>query len=190
MQIPQDDISRLTDEELLGRYRAGGGVAWLGMLYARYTELVYGVALKYLRTRPDAEDATMHIFEELLLKAAQHDIRCFRTWLYSVVRNHCLGVLRREGHMPPAELPATLSDENSVTELLGDEEQRQQLSEALARCMERLPETQRRSLRLFFFDDRSYADIAAMTSWHLKSIKSYIQNGKRNLRLCLENNRR
>lgn len=190
MHIPQDDISRMSDEELLGRYRAEGRTEWLGVLYARYTQLVYGVALKYLRTRPDAEDAVMQIFEELIQKAARHDIRCFRTWLYSVTRNHCLGMLRTAGHMPPAELPATLPDDAPVTELLCDEERRQQLSEALARCMERLPEPQRRSLRLFFFDNRSYADIAAATSWHLKSIKSYIQNGKRNLRLCLENCKR
>lgn len=190
MHIPQEDISRMGDEELLGRYRAGGGAEWLGALYVRYTELVYGVALKYLRTRPDAEDAVMQIFEELLRKAAQHDIRCFRTWLYSVVRNHCLGLLRRRGHMPQAELPATLADDGSMTDLLCDEQQRQQLAEALSRCLERLPEPQRRSLRLFFFDNFSYADIAAATSWHLKSIKSYIQNGKRNLRLCLENQKR
>lgn len=191
MHIPTDDNpARMTDTELLHRYRADGHIEWLAALYTRYTELAYGMALKYLRSRHDAEDAVMQIFEELIRKAAQHEIREFRTWLHSVVRNHCLGQLRREGRMPPAELPANLTDDGSVTELLCEEEQKRFLSEALARCMERLPEPQRRSIALFFFDNLSYADIAAATSWHRKSVKSYIQNGKRNLRLCLENSER
>lgn len=190
MHIPTDDTpSRMTDAELLDRYRADGCIEWLAVLYDRYTELAYGVALKYLRSRPDAQDAVMQIFEELIRKTMRHEIREFRTWLHSVVRNHCLGRLRREGRMPPAELPANLPDDDSMTELLCDEEQKRLLSEALARCMERLPEPQRRSIVLFFFDNLSYADIAAATSWQLKSVKSYIQNGKRNLRLCLKNNR-
>ncbi|WP_295935868.1 sigma-70 family RNA polymerase sigma factor [uncultured Alistipes sp.] len=181
--------THLTDPELLSRYRSDGRTEWLGTLYARYTELVYGIALKYLRNRPDAEDAVMQIFEELIDKASRHDIREFRTWLYTVARNHCLRQLRQSGRMPSAELPVNMADDSPVTELLCEEKRQSRISEALADCLERLPEPQRRSILLFFFENLSYADIAAATSWHLKSIKSYIQNGKRNLRNCLESNR-
>lgn len=190
MQFVSSEPARPEDGLLLARYRAEGRPEDLATLYARYTELVYGVALRYLHSRADAEDAVMQIFEELLQKARRHDIRCFRTWLYTLVRNHCLMQLRQAGKMPPGELPRDMGCEDPLAELLCDGDRQQRLSEALARCMERLPEPQQRSIRLFFFDNLSYADIAAATSWHLKSIKSYIQNGKRNLRLCLENGKR
>lgn len=190
MRLSTDDTSRPSDDELLARYRADGCTEHLAELYTRYTELVYGVALRYLHNRADAEDAVMQLFEELIPKVRQHEIRCFRTWLHTVVRNHCLMQLRQAGKMPPAELPRELGAEDNLVELLCDGDRGQRLSEAIARCMERLPEPQRRSIRLFFFDRLSYADIAAATSWHLKSVKSYIQNGKRNLRLCLENTER
>ena len=86
-------------------------------------------------------------------------------------------------------LPNELPDDGQLVDLLADEERRLRIAEALDRCLERLPEPQRRSIRLFFFDRCSYADIAAATSWHLKSVRSYIQNGKRNLKICLEKNR-
>lgn len=177
----------LTDAELLDRYRQTGSMEPLGELYARYMELVYGVALKYLRSQADAEDAVMQLFEELIPKVRRHEIRCFRTWLHSVVRNHCLGLRRRAGRMPQTALSTTLCDEGTITERLAEGDLQELRADALTRCMERLPEPQRRSIRLFFEEELSYADIAAVTLWQVKSVKSYIQNGKRNLRLCLEN---
>ena len=179
-----DDTSR-SDAELLERYRTERRTEWFATLYLRYTERIYGLALRYLGNRADAEDAVMQLFEELAGKVLRHDIACFRTWLYSVARNHCLMRLRRAGKHPPAPLARDPEDDATI-ELLADREARERRREALATCLERLPEPQRRSIRLFFFDDLSYADIAAATSWHLKSVKSYIQNGKRNLRRCLE----
>lgn len=176
-----------SDDELLARYRADGRPEHLATLYLRYTELVYGVALRYLRNRADAEDAVMQLFEELIVKVTRQPIRNFRSRLHTVARNLCLMRLREAGKMPPAELPRELGDDGDFAALLADGNRRQQIAEALAGCLERLPETQRQSIRLFFFDDCSYADIAAATSWHLKSIRSYIQNGKRNLKNCLRN---
>lgn len=189
MQLPEKNPLRPDDDELLARYRADGRTEHLAQLYLRHTELVYGVALHLLRNRADAEDVVMQLFEELIVKARRHEIRNFRSWLHTVCRNLCLMRLRREGRMPPAEMPRELPDDGQLIDLLADEERRQQLRTALERCLERLPEPQRRSIRLFFFDRCSYADIAAATSWHLKSVRSYIQNGKRNLKICLEKNR-
>lgn len=178
-----------SDDELLTRYRTDGRTEHLAELYTRYTELVYGMALHYLRNRADAEDAVMQLFEELIAKVRHHEIRHFRNWLHSVCRNLCLMRLRQAGKMPPAELPNELPDDGQLVDLLADEERRLRIAEALDRCLERLPEPQQRSIRLFFFDRCSYADIAAVTAWHLKSVRSYIQNGKRNLKICLEKNR-
>lgn len=153
-----------SDDELLARYRADGRPEHLATLYLRYTELVYGVALRYLRNRADAEDAVMQLFEELIVKVARQPIRNFRGWLHTVARNLCLMRLREAGKMPPAELPRELGDDGDFAALLADGNRRQQIAETLAGCLERLPETQRQSIRLFFFDDCSYADIAAATS--------------------------
>lgn len=186
MRILPDDTNT-PDAELLARYTRSNSLEDLGRLYARYMELIYGLSLRYLGSRADAEDAVMQLFEELPRKLRDHEVREFRTWLHSVARNHCLGILRRTGRQAPAPLPLHLHEDQSVLTLLLDGDERQRQHDVLTRCLERLPEPQRRSIRLFFFDECSYAQIADATSWQLKSVKSYIQNGKRNLRLCLEN---
>ena len=183
-------VTEADDEELLARYRAAGRIEELAALYMRYAELVYGVALRYLRNRADAEDAVMQLFEELGDKVRRHEIRCFRTWLHTVVRNHCLMRLRRAGKMPPGELPGERGDDGEFVEMLCEDDRRERIAAALEECLERLPEPQRRAIRLFFWEGCSYADIAAATAWHLRSVKSYLQNGKRNLKICLENRMR
>ena len=121
-----------SDDELLARYRADGCPEHLASLYLRYTELVYGVALRYLRNRADAEDAVMQLFEELIVKVARQPIRNFRGWLHTVARNLCLMRLREAGKMPPAELPRELGDDGDFAALLADGNRRQQIAEALA----------------------------------------------------------
>lgn len=187
MPLFDEELKMLTDIQLLDRYRRTGGSDSIGALYGRYADLVYGVCLKYLRSVPDAEDTVMELFELLPEKLRRSEIREFRTWLYSVTRNHCLGLLRRAGRMPTAELAREPGEEAEVLRLLTGGEPNEARLNALERCLERLPDPQRRSIRLFFWEKQSYADIAAATSWHVKSVKSYIQNGKWNLRLCLEN---
>ena len=96
-----------SDDELLARYRADGRPEHLATLYLRYTELVYGMALRYLRNRADAEDAVMQLFEELIVKVARQPIRNFRSWLHTVARNLCFMRLREAGKMPPGSPTAT-----------------------------------------------------------------------------------
>ncbi|MCH5327460.1 MAG: sigma-70 family RNA polymerase sigma factor [Coprobacter sp.] len=174
-----------SDEELLRRYLRSGETEYFGILYDRYIPLVYGVCLKYLRSAEDAEDAVMQLFEELTVKVRQYEIDRFRTWLYSVVRNHCLQLLRREEREIPVDWAAFPADSDEFLDLLGEEGDEEQLR-ALHHCLDRLPEEQRISIRAFFLAQKSYAEIADETGYVLKSVKSYIQNGKRNLKLCIE----
>ena len=177
--------STVSDAELLDRFRLEGRVEALGMLYDRYIPLVYGMCLKYLRSSDEAEDAVMAIYEQLQQRVARYEIREFRTWLYSVVRNHCLQWLRRHNRTIALENEAACVESDPILHLL-DESDQSRRDRTLQHCLERLPEPQRRSISLFFFDERSYADIVALTGWALKSVKSYLQNGKRNLKLCIE----
>ncbi|MDR1676356.1 MAG: sigma-70 family RNA polymerase sigma factor [Tannerella sp.] len=175
-----------TDEELLQRYKDTGHSDSLGQLYDRYVMLVYGLCLKYLRDEADAQDAVMQLFEELMTKVLRHEIQVFRTWLHSVARNHCLQLLRSRERAPSVEYHPGIMESDEILHLLDETEEEDERMPALRDCMEKLPENQRVSILRFFAEEMSYADIAEATGYPLKSVKSYIQNGKRNLKICIE----
>lgn len=180
------NINRLTDEELLDAYKKTGHTEYFGALYNRYMPLLYGVCLKYLQHTQDAQDAVMQLFEYLLPRVSDYEIGVFRTWLHSVVRNHCLQILRKEKRGMTVELRADLMESDEIGYLLEKEEPESERMDALRQCMAKLPNEQRTCLTLFFIDKLSYADIVATTGYTLSRVKSYIQNGKRNLKICIE----
>ena len=200
------DYSR-EDGELLSRFIETGDAVWFGELYTRYMPLVYGLCLKYLGNVEDAEDAVMQIFEELTPKLENYRIKNFRTWLWSVAKNHCLQILRREKRggrpikvdfderfMESPRLLHLLSEGKGVGEIaevggvggVGVEREDEAVLAALERCMDKLSERQKEAVAMFFMEKRSYAEIADATLHDVKGVKSYIQNGKRNLKMCLE----
>ena len=179
-----------TDEELLRYYKDTGKSDSFGQLFDRYIPLVYGVCLKYLRDADEAQDAAMQLFEYLLSKVLQYEIKEFRTWLYRVAQNHCLQILREKERTIQVELRPDFMESDEILHLLDEEDDEDnERTQALQRCMEALPENQRISVTRFFMDELSYADIVELTGYSLKSVKSYIQNGKRNLKICVEKNR-
>jgi RNA polymerase sigma-70 factor (ECF subfamily) len=175
-----------TDEELLQRYKDTGHSDSLAQLYDRYVMLVYGLCLKYLRDETEAQDAVMQLFEELMSKVLHHEIQVFRTWLYSVARNHCLQLMRSRERALSVEYHSEIMESDEILHLLDETEEEDERMPALRDCMEKLPENQRVSILRFFAEEMSYADIAEATGYPLKSVKSYIQNGKRNLKICIE----
>ena len=175
-----------TDEELLQLYKNSGKTDYFGKLYDRYIPLVYGLCLKYLQNEDEAQDAVMQLFEELLPKVLKHDIQTFRTWLYTVSRNHCMQILRDKERTMQVEFNSDVMESNDILHLLDEEDDNSERVQALLYCMEKLPEQQRESIVLFFNDGLSYADIVDNTGFPLTKVKSYIQNGKRNLKICIE----
>jgi RNA polymerase sigma factor (sigma-70 family) len=177
-----------TDVELLERYRATRDPLHLGFLFDRYAHLALGVSLRYLRNREDAEDAVMEVYERLMKALLEHEVSNFRSWLYSVVANHCRMILRRRKGAP-AEVPASEELLDAVlasapvphADALEDE----RLMQALPGALAGLAEGQRRCLELFYLDGLSYAEVAARTGYASNEVKSHIQNGKRNLRNLL-----
>jgi RNA polymerase sigma-70 factor (ECF subfamily) len=173
------------DEELIFRYRLEGATAVLGELYNRYAALIYGVCLKYLKDREEARDATMDIFEKIPELILRHEIRYFRGWVLVTARNHCLMQLRTSGksyrlnNFPEGimESADAVHPENDL------------LEENLTRledCLAQLVEAQCRCVRLFYFERKCYAEVARLTGYTDKAVKSHIQNGKRNLKICME----
>ena len=174
-----------TDEELLQKYRETNNTEYFGQLYNRYIPLVYGVCLKYLQNEDKSQDAVMEIFEMLLPKIVGYDIKVFKTWLYSVVKNHCFHKLKENKRELVVDFDSNIMESDSVLTLLS-EDLSEDRENALNKCLELLPEPQRIAVLKFFYENLSYAEIVEATGFQLKSVKSYIQNGKRNLKNCIE----
>lgn len=159
----------------------------VGVLFTRYTSLVYGVCLKYLKKREEAQDATMGIFEKLLESLLEYEITHFKSWLYVTSRNHCLMHLRAQKTKQTEELSPMLMETGSVEHLEDATEWEGNLVK-LENCIEKLPTEQEHCVRLFFLQQKCYQEISTETKYTLNKVKSYIQNGKRNLKLCMERN--
>lgn len=181
---------QLSDEDLIRRYRRSRDHQWAGELYQRYTHLVFGVSMKILKNEEDCKDAVMDIFDHLLESLLTYDITNFRSWLYSVTRNHCLSLVRRSRRItyadqPPEELGyqyLIMEDDHSP---YCNHNGREIDVDDLEQAMARIPADQRACLQLFFLDGHSYRHIAELTGMPLNMVKSNIQNGKRNLRNLL-----
>jgi RNA polymerase sigma factor (sigma-70 family) len=171
------------DINLLHNYRESGDLTGLGKLYERYMPLIFGICLKYLKDEDTAKDAVMGIFEELVIKAKQHDVKQFRSWVYVLARNYCLMQLRAGKKMETVNLDDFM-EFNPV--LHPDDNNKEAALSALERCMEKLSAPQKQSVDLFYLKEKCYKEIVELTGFSINDVKSYIQNGKRNLKICLE----
>lgn len=181
------EASEPSDLELVERYRATRDPAHLGDLFERYAHLVLGVSLRYLRNREDAEDAAMEVYERLSTALLRHEVANFKSWLHSVVANHCRMALRRR-----RSAPATVEASEELLDAVlasapapHEDDALEENLEALRAALAGLGEAQRRCLELFYLEGHSYAEIARRSGYALKEVKSHIQNGKRNLRIAL-----
>lgn len=181
--------AKRSEEELLQEFRRGNDPAVLGELYSGYMHLVYGVCLKYLRDRDESKDAVMHIFEKLITEIPRHEIDNFRSWLHVVTRNHCLMQIRSK-KSSDRKLAEWLIDSETFMENHYDlhpiDDDGQEYESGLEECIEGLREDQRQCIRLFYFGNKCYNEIAANLGIDEKKVKSHLQNGKRNLKLCLD----
>lgn len=176
-----------SDEELLALFKDTGKADYFQQLYERYIPLVYGLCLKYLQNTEESQDATVDIYETLSQKIAGYNIGVFKNWLYSVVKNHCFHILKENKREIIVDFDSQIM-ESDETLTLFSEDRDEEKENALNSCLERLPEPQRLAIQKFFYENKSYADIVEETGFNLKSVKSYIQNGKRNLKICIEKN--
>ena len=168
------------------RYKQRGDREVVGELYKRYVHLVYGVCLQYLRNRDDSKDAVMQIFEKLFVSLKEHDVENFKSWLHVTTKNHCLMALRKIKKSDLGENIDTSVMELSQIDHHEDEMELEDNLTLLQKCMEQLKEAQKMCIQLFFIEKKCYNEIVGTTSYPLKKVKSYIQNGKRNLKLCME----
>jgi RNA polymerase sigma factor (sigma-70 family) len=156
----------------------------LAELYQRYMELVYGVCLKYLKEPEDAKDAVINIYEELIIKVKKHEIDNFKGWLYQLAKNHCLMKLRSQKRQP-------VNVDISVVQLaenvhLNGELEKEENFKQLQYCLGQLGQEQKQIVELFYLKEKCYKEIATLTGLEINNVKSYLQNGRRNLKICME----
>jgi RNA polymerase sigma-70 factor, ECF subfamily len=181
-------IESRSDKELIAAFCEKGDLELLGLLYNRYLHLVYGLCMKYLKNREESKDAVMQIFEILITDIPKFDILNFKSWLYVVSKNFCLMKLRKESSIQKKWQDYQTTEFMESTEILHplDEIENDHLQEKLKDCMERLKEVQRQCVELFYYKQKCYKEISTELDIEEIKVKSYIQNGKRNLKICIE----
>lgn len=174
-----------SDHELVLLYRQSADLRVLGELYQRYMELVYGVCLKYLKVPDQAQDAVMQIFEELVLKLKKHEVENFRGWLHQVAKNHCLMQLRTPKNLKTVEISPLLVQNEEDVHLNGVMEKEENLKK-LEKCIDSLSDEQRMMIKLFYLEGKCYNEIVEITGRDWNHVRSAIQNGRRNLKVCMD----
>jgi RNA polymerase sigma-70 factor (ECF subfamily) len=183
VSVPVPSHSSLTDKELLELFYADHNNEWLGILLERYTLLLYGVSMKYLKNPEEAKDAVQQIFLKVITELHKYEVTYFSSWLYMIARNHCLMKLRdRKGPARPIQDESSSAAAAEEPDFLEKELMLQELETA----MHALNREQQLCVTLFYLQKKSYQEISAETGFSMLQVKSYIQNGKRNLRLMME----
>jgi len=187
-----NNLTSLPDEELINKFREEENSLYIGELFSRYAHMAFGISMKYLKNEEASRDSVMHIYESLIEDLKKHDIQNFKGWFHMVIKNHCLMELRKK----KSESKRKEEFEKDEALFMELEQQVHLLSETsvdkeleldnLGDCMSQLKEEQRKCVEMFFLQEKCYKDISRATNFEIKKVKSYIQNGKRNLKNCLE----
>ena len=186
---PLEQISKLPDSEILRLYRESHDTAFVGELYKRYSHLVFGVCLKYLKNKEDARDALLSVFEKLITDLGKYEITGLQHWLYAVSKHHCLNKLKEKGRYNSVEIEdIKMHDElpNVHSGELSAAQEKELLLTNLESAIEELSIDQKTCVTMFYMKKMSYREISEQTRMTMNEIKSHIQNGRRNLALMLK----
>lgn len=185
--------NHFSDNELITEYKQTKNNVFVGILYKRYSHLVLGLSLKYLKDVDEAKDAVMQIFEKLLSDLLKHDIDYFKSWLYTLSKNHCLMIIRTKQSRLKKEIDlqihadSFMETESDLHHNKGADDKEKQYT-LLEKAIDELNEDQKKCIELFYLKEKSYNQIVDLTGYSLNEVKSFIQNGKRNLKIKLEKN--
>ncbi|MFT3902348.1 MAG: sigma-70 family RNA polymerase sigma factor [Niabella sp.] len=185
--MSEDKYAHIADDGLLQRYLQDNDNEWLGILLQRYTLLLFGLCMKYLKDEDEARDAVQQVFTKVISEVHKYKIDYFKSWLYTIARNHCLTLLRDRKKIMPATFTADNGNGLATSPDTRQELQEKELSlDVLEASLEELNDKQRICITLFYLQKKGYQQISEETSFSLGEVKSYIQNGKRNLKLIVE----
>lgn len=181
-----DKYKHISDQQLLENFYADQDNKWLGILLPRYTLLLLGVCMKYLKNEEEAKDCVQQIFLKTITELKKYKVDYFKSWLYMVAKNHCLMKIRDSHGKIPVELTerymTAVEEQPDIQSLT----QTDRAIELLEDTLKELPSEQQQCVTLFYLQKKTYQEISEETNFTMMQVKSYIQNGKRNLRLLIE----
>jgi RNA polymerase sigma factor (sigma-70 family) len=175
----------VSDQELLAKFYADHNNEWLGILLQRYTLLLLGVCMKYLKNEEEAKDSVQQVFLKAIQELQKYKVEYFKSWLYMVAKNYCLMKLRdRQGKIPTEldtqSIPAP--EDTDKTKL----QETDHTLDVMESALKELNTEQQQCVTLFYLQKQSYSQISEATGFTMLQVKSYIQNGKRNLKILIE----
>jgi RNA polymerase sigma-70 factor (ECF subfamily) len=94
----------LTDQDLLEKFYTDRDNLWLGIVLQRYTLLLFGVSMKYLKNEQEAQDAVQQIYLKAITELNKYKVEYFKSWLYMVCKNYCLMKIRDHQGKRAAEI--------------------------------------------------------------------------------------
>ena len=185
--VKADKYQHITDQELLEQFYADHNNEWLGILLQRYTLLLLGVCMKYLKNEEEAKDSVQQVFLRVIQELHKYKVEYFKSWLYMVAKNHCLMRLREKQGKITAEVTDRLAaikpeDETDRQALL----QNDKALDLMAEAIKELNHEQQQCVTLFYLQKKSYLEVSEETGYSMLQVKSHIQNGKRNLKILIE----
>lgn len=181
-----DKYNTITDQELLERFYADHDNAWLGILLQRYTLLLLGVSMKYLKNEEEAKDSVQQIFLKVIQELQKYKVEFFKSWLYMVAKNHCLMKIRERQGKTTTEISDRINikqEEEVDRQALLQNDHTLDLMES---SLKELNAEQQQCVTLFYLEKKSYQEVSDETGFSMLQVKSYIQNGKRNLKILIE----
>ncbi|MEM7372185.1 MAG: sigma-70 family RNA polymerase sigma factor [Bacteroidota bacterium] len=184
-------IKELSDEVLIDHYRKEENPIYVGELFERYTHIVFLVCMKYLKNETESEDVAMQVFEKLISDLRKYEIKTFKYWLHTVTKNQCLVFLEKKKRLRHKE-DIFLETEQALVEssedfsLLGEGNEKEQQLALMRKAIGVLKQEQKICVELFYLQQKSYQEVSEETGYTMKQVKSYIQNGKRNLKIQME----
>jgi RNA polymerase sigma factor (sigma-70 family) len=184
--VKADQYQHMTDQDLLEKFYADHDNEWLGALLRRYTLLLLGVCMKYLKNEEEAKDSVQQVFLKVIQELHKYRVEFFKSWLYMVAKNHCLMKLReKQGKFTVEMTDRHTVQQDSETDLqeLWQNDNKLDLMEA---ALKELNPEQQQCVTLFFLQKKSYQEVSEITGYSMLQVKSYIQNGKRNLKILIE----
>jgi RNA polymerase sigma factor (sigma-70 family) len=175
-----------SDQQLLENYYRDGNSEWLGLLLPRYTLLLLGVCMKYMKNEEEAKDCVQQVFLKAITELSKYRVEYFKAWIYMVAKNHCLMKLRDRQGKRAVEI-SDIHVQSIDESLEGNPHlEKDELLNRMSAALEQLNGEQKQCIILFYLEKRSYQEIAEVTGYTLMQVKSYIQNGKRNMKILLE----
>ncbi len=175
-----------SDKELVSAFKASGNTEILAVLYQRYMDLVFAVCLKYFKDVDRSKDAVMDIYIELTAKLKQHEVENFKGWLQVLARNYCLMQLRSPRNLKTTEFNPAFMQSSDISHLKDEAFEKEVNLKKMEDCLKTLPEEQKQTVALFYLEEKCYNEIAETTGYDWNKVRSYIQNGRRNLKICME----